>query len=234
MTRIEGSVALVTGGSRGLGKALVNELCERGAKRVYATARDARTITDDRVVALPLEITDPAAVAAVAERAPDVTILVNNAAMLGAASFLDSPIEDIRREFETNFYGPLSVTRAFAPIIERNGGGHILTVHSVLSWLALSGSYSASKAALWSQTNSLRLALRPRGIAVTGLHVGYVDTDMAARISRPKSAPADVARQALDGVETGKPEVLADEVTRRVKSLLSEDLSALYPQLTPT
>ncbi|HET6500692.1 MAG TPA: SDR family NAD(P)-dependent oxidoreductase, partial [Amycolatopsis sp.] len=105
MTRVEGSVALVTGGSRGLGKALVHELYERGAKRVYATARDARTITDDRVVALPLEITDPAAVAAVAERAPDVTILVNNAAMFGAASFLDSPVEDIRREFETNFYG---------------------------------------------------------------------------------------------------------------------------------
>jgi NAD(P)-dependent dehydrogenase (short-subunit alcohol dehydrogenase family) len=231
MTTIEGAVVLVTGGSRGLGKAVVESLYSRGAKKVYATARDPRTVTHPDAVALALETTDPASVAAAAQQAQDVTILVNNAAGLVNASFLDSPIEDIRREFEVNFYGPLSVARAFVPVIEQNGGGHILNVHSVLSWIAHFGSYSASKAALWSMTNSLRLDLQPRGIGVTGLHVGYIDTDLAAGVDAPKATPRSVAEQALDGIESGAFEVLADDKTRQVKAGLAADLSALYPQL---
>jgi NAD(P)-dependent dehydrogenase (short-subunit alcohol dehydrogenase family) len=199
---------------------------------VYATARDPRTIAvADRVVPLPLEITDPGSVAAVAAAAQDVTVLINNAGGLVKASFLNSPIDDVRREFETNFYGPLLLTRAFAPIIERNGGGHILNVASVLSWLAISGSYSASKAALWSQTNSVRLDLLDRGIAVTALHVGLVDTDMTATHDAPKLPPQEVAERALDGIESGAFEVLADDLSRQVKAGLAADLPALYPQL---
>ncbi|WP_406463487.1 SDR family oxidoreductase [Streptomyces sp. NBC_01622] len=231
MTSIEGSVVLVTGGSRGIGRALVEALYERGAKKVYATARDPKTVTHPDAVPLALEVSDPASVAAAAAQAQDVTILINNAGAAVSANFLDSPIEDIRREFETNFYGPLLVTRAFVPIIERNGGGHILNFHSVLSWVGIAGSYSASKAAFWSQTNSLRLDLKPRGIEVTGLHVGYVDTDMAAHVDGPKSTPESVAAQALDGIESGAFEVLADDLTRQVKAGLSAEGGALYPQL---
>ncbi|KMS85221.1 MULTISPECIES: SDR family oxidoreductase [Streptomyces] len=232
MTAIKNSVALVTGGSRGLGKALVEELYARGASKVYATARDPRSVTHPDAVPLALEVTDPASVAAAAAQAQDVTVLINNAGIsVGAHSFLDAAVEDVRREFETNFYGPLLVTRAFVPAIERNGGGHLLNVHSVLSWIALAGSYSATKAALWSQTNSLRLELGARGIGVTGLHVGYVDTDMAAHVDGPKSAPGDVAALALDGVEAGAYEVLADDISRQVKAGLSGDLAAMYPQL---
>lgn len=231
MTSLDGAVVLVTGGNRGLGSALVEEVFARGAAKVYATARNPLTVTHPDAVPLALEVTDPASVIAAAEQAGDVTVLINNAGVSVNASFLKSPLDDIRREFETNFYGPLQVTRAFAPLIERNGGGHILNVHSVLSWIGMAGSYSASKAALWSQTNSLRLELKPRGIEVTGLHVGYVDTDMTATVNAPKSTAKDVAALALDGVESGAYEVLADEMSRKVKENLAADISTMYPQL---
>ncbi|MEV8437746.1 SDR family oxidoreductase [Actinosynnema sp. NPDC051121] len=231
MTKIDGATALVTGGSRGIGKALVEALYARGARQVYATARDPRTVTHPDAVPLALEVTDPTSVAAAAARADDVTIVINNAGGLVRASFLDSPVDDVRREFETNFYGPLNVARAFVPVIERNGGGHLLNVASVLSWAAISGSYSASKAALWSQTDSLRLELHPRGIRVTGLHVGYVDTDMTAGLAVPKSDPRGVAELALDGIESDAFEVLADDLTRQVKAALAQDVSVRYPAL---
>jgi NAD(P)-dependent dehydrogenase (short-subunit alcohol dehydrogenase family) len=232
MTAIKGAVVFVTGGGRGIGKALVAELYNRGAGKVYATARDPRTVTHPDAVPVALEVTDAASVAAAAGQAQDVTILINNAGGSTGASFLGSPVEDIRQDFEVNFYGPLLLTRAFAPIIERNGGGHILNVHSALSWLALAESYSATKAALWSQTNSLRVDLHPRGITVTGLHVGWVDTDLIADRDVPKTDPRDVAAQALDGIEAGAYEVLADEASRQIKAALAGDLTALYPQLT--
>jgi NAD(P)-dependent dehydrogenase (short-subunit alcohol dehydrogenase family) len=198
---------------------------------VYATARDAAGVTNPHVTPLSLEITDPAAVAGLAALAPDVTLLVNNAAGAIGANFLDSDEADIRRELEVNFFGPLAVTRAVVPVIRANGGGHVLNIASVLSWVALRGSYSASKAALWSMTNSLRLELAPAGIGVTGLYVGYLDTDMAANVTGPKSDPRVVARLAFDGIEAGAFEVLGDDLTRQVKAGLSADPAALYPQL---
>jgi NAD(P)-dependent dehydrogenase (short-subunit alcohol dehydrogenase family) len=250
MTALKGATVFVTGGSRGIGKAMVEELYVRGAGKVYATARDPRTVTHPDAVPVALEVTDPASVAAAAAQAQDVTVLINNAggavrasfldspgdnvrreATFFGASLLDSPVEDVRRDFETNFYGPLLLTRAFVPIIERNGGGHIFTMHSVLSWVADGGAYSASKAALWSQTNSLRLELQPRGISVTGLHAGYVNTDLTADRDAPKSDPRTIAALALDGIETRAYEVLGDDITRQVKAGLAGDLAGLYPRL---
>lgn len=233
MTSIEGSVALVTGGSRGIGAALVEELYKRGAAKVYATARDPRSVTHPEAVPLSLELAEPGSGTGLASQAPDVTILINNAGAAFASSFLDSPVDQIRRELDINFFGPLDVTRAFVPILERNGGGHILTIHSALSWITIPGldAYSAAKAALWSQTNALRLALRPRGIGVTGLHVGYVDTDMSASVDAPKTSPHSVATQALDGIEADALEVIADDLTRQVKAGLAADPAALYPQV---
>ncbi|MET9084492.1 SDR family NAD(P)-dependent oxidoreductase [Streptomyces sp. NPDC004237] len=172
-------------------------------------------------------------VTAVVEQVRDVTVLVNNAGIARGTQFLTSPLDDIRREFEINFYGPLLLARALVPVIERNGGGHVLNVHSVLSWVAEGGACSASKAAFWSQTNSLRLALKPRGIGVTGLHMGYVDTDMAAHAEGPEAKPEGIAAAALDGVESDAYEVLADDITRWAKGALSGDLAAMYAQPRP-
>ncbi|SNR89889.1 NADP-dependent 3-hydroxy acid dehydrogenase YdfG [Streptosporangium subroseum] len=230
--KIQGSVVFVTGGGRGLGKALVDEVLARGAAKVYATARDPKTITNPDVVPLQLEVTDPASVAAAVAQAPDVNLLINNAGVTLAADYLNGDLEEVRREFEINFYGPLHVTRALAPRLIANGG-HLLNIHSALSWYAMLGAYAASKAALWSMSNALRQDLHPHGVGVTGLHVGWVDTDLATQWAgdAPRSAPGDVARQAIDGVEAGLHEVLADEWTRQVKGALAADITALYPHV---
>ena len=231
MTTLEGAVVLVTGGNRGIGKAIVDDLLGRGVRKVYATARNPEPSTDDRVVTLPLEVTDPASIEALVKAAPDVTVLINNAGGSSPDTYLDAPLADIRTVFETNFFGPLNVTRAFVPVIERNGGGHILNAHSALSWVARHGAYAATKAAFWLQTNAIRLELQDRGIGVTGLHMGYVDTDMAAAVTDPKSKPADIAREALDGIEKDAFEVLADDTARQAKAALSGDPTNLYPEL---
>ena len=236
MTSIDQQIALVTGANRGLGKELVTQLLERGVRKVYATARDASTIdtTDGRVVALQLDVTDAESVRRAAEAASDVTMLVNNAGIVTGARVLDLDQTDVRREFETNFFGPLQVTAALAPAIVANGGGVVLDIHSALSWVSIGGTYETTKSAFWSATNAFRLELAPQGVQVVGLHVGYMDTDMVAAVEAPKSSPVEVARQALDAIEAGELEVLADDISRQVKAGLSAPIEAMYPQVTAT
>ncbi|MGS2646867.1 SDR family oxidoreductase [Streptosporangium sp. LJ11] len=232
--QINGSVALVTGGNRGLGERFVQALLERGASKVYAAARNPGTITTPGVVPIALDVTDPAAVRAAADLAPDVTLLINNAGSSTKAGLLDGELDAFRLEMETHYFGTLAMSRAFAPVLARNGGGAVLNVLSVLSWVALpsSAAYSAAKSAAWSLTNALRLQLAEQKTLVTALHVGYMETAMAAHVDAPKSDPSVVARAALDGVEAGRYEVLADEISTRTKAALSGDLTALYPRLT--
>lgn len=215
--------ALVSGANRGLGRRIAAELLERGAK-VYAGARRPETVDLPDVVPIQLDITDLDSVRRAAETASDVTVLVNNAGVSTRASLLTGPLEDVRMEMETHYFGTLNVTRAFVPVIEHNGGGSILNVLSVLSWLhpPTSGAYSAAKAAGWAMTDAIRQELEPRGIQVTAVHVGYMDTDMVSYIpADQKTDPAVVAKLALDGLFAGEPEVLADNTSRAVKAQLS-------------
>lgn len=223
--QIQGSVALVTGANRGLGLQLAEELVRRGAAKVYAAARDPGQITAPGVVPLQLDINDPESVAAAAAAAADVTLLVNNAGNYNAATLLEGSMGDIRSLMETHFFGTLSVTRAFVPVLVANAPGAILNVASVLSWLhpGSAGAYCAAKAALWAQTDSVRDELASRGVAVTALHVGYMDTEMASDVDAPKSSPGEIAAAAVDGIASGASEVLADELTRQVKFSLSQD-----------
>jgi NAD(P)-dependent dehydrogenase (short-subunit alcohol dehydrogenase family) len=231
-TPIEGAVALVTGGNRGFGRALVDELLERGAAKVYATSRSAQPQRDDdRIVSLILDVADDSSVAAAAQAAPDVSILVNNAGIELTTPVLNAPLADIRDELETNLFGIIRVARAFAPVLADQPQSSMVNVLSALSWVSFGRGYEISKSAAWSATNALRLALRDQGTTVTALHVGYMDTDMTARVQAPKADPRDIARQTADAIIAGDYEILADDTTRAVKSRLSEDVAALYAQL---
>ena len=216
--------ALVTGANRGLGKRFAAELVARGAK-VYAAARRPETVDVPGVIPVALDITDPESVRRAAEVASDVNVVVNNAGVSTQSDLLSGAMDDIRLEMETHYFGTLQVTRAFVPVIERNGGGAILNVLSVLSWVhaAKFGAFAAAKAAGWAMTDALREELAPRGIHVAALHVGFMDTDMAEFVPADQKAdPAMVAAQALDGLFAGEPEILADELTRTVRAQLSQ------------
>lgn len=231
--KISDSVALVTGAGRGMGRHFAQQLLDRGATKVYATARHPERVDIPGVRALRLDITDPAGAAAVAAAAPDVTLLINNAGVATNQNLVTGDPEKIRLEIETNYFGPLNVVRAFAPVLAGNGGGAILNMLSAMSWMSYDGAnaYSAAKAAAWSLTNSIRLELAGQHTVVTGLHAGSVDTDMMAAWDVDKSDPADVVRAGLDAVEAGTLEVLADEDSTALKAALSADPSVLYPQV---
>jgi NAD(P)-dependent dehydrogenase (short-subunit alcohol dehydrogenase family) len=229
---LEGSVALVTGANRGLGAVFADALLRRGAAKVYAGVRDVRSITDQRLTPLALDITDRASVQAAAEVASDVTVLINNAGIdTGTPTLGDEA--GLRQELEVNYLGPVAVSRAFAPVLGANGGGALLNMLSGLAWFTLptTGGYSSAKAALWSATNSLRQNLLDQGTLVTGVFVGYVDTEMAEWFDGPKTAPDVVAAAALDGLEAGEYEVLVDAFARDVRAGLSGPLTGLYPNL---
>ncbi len=228
---IDGRTALVTGANRGLGRHLAAQLRDRGA-HVYAAARDPERVDLDGVTPVRLDLTDETSIASAAATARGVSILVNNAGTLTPNSLLTGPLDEIRSEFDTDFYGPLLVTRAFAPQLAEHDASAVLTVLSVLSWISFPavGPYCASKAAAWSMVNSLRQELRAQGTTVSALHVGYMDTDMAADVTESKSDPSDVARQAIDGIEQGSPEIVADEISAFVRGQLGGGVTGLYPQ----
>lgn len=232
--KVQGCVAFVTGANRGLGEQFVRALFEAGAGKVYAGARDPAKITVPEAVPVAVDITDHDSVAAAAAQAPDVNLLINNAGSTTRADILGAELQDFRTEFETHVLGTLAMSRAFAPVLAGNGGGAIVNVLSVLSWVSIpaSAGYAAAKSAEWSMTNALRVALADQHTQVMALHVSYLSTEMAAAVTGPKSDPAEVARATLAGVEAGLHEVLADEVSKQVQAALPDGPQALYPQLS--
>ena len=230
--QISSSTALVTGANRGLGLHFAQQLRDRGAT-VYAAARNPEQISYPGVVPVRIDVTDQTTIdAALAEIGP-VSILVNNAGSATGAGLLTGDPARIRTEMDTHFYGSLAMIRTFAPAMAGMPESAILNVLSVLSWLTIPevGAYCAAKSAAWSMTNAVRLELAPQGTRVTALHVGYIDTDMSRRVDVPKQDPADVARLAIEGIERGDHEVLADELSGHVRQGLAGGGDALDPQL---
>ena len=232
--KIANSTVIVTGANRGIGLAFTRELLARGARKVYAGARDPSTIKQPGVTAVRLDVTKPEQVAAAAALAGDVTLVINNAGVGQPGGFLAADSEEVaRRQLETNFFGMLRMSKAFAPVLAANGGGALINVLSIVSWVnsGALAAYAASKSAAWSLTNSLRLELEPRGIQVVGVHCGFVDTDLTAGMQMAKIGPADVALATIAGIVAGQREVLVDDISRQIRAELAQDLIVQYPEL---
>jgi NAD(P)-dependent dehydrogenase (short-subunit alcohol dehydrogenase family) len=231
--KIENAVVLVTGANRGIGQSFARELLARGARKVYAGARDPATVTQAGVQALRLDVNRPEDVAAAAALASDVTLVINNAGIAQPGGFLAQDSEDVaRRIFETNFFAMLRMSKAFAPVLKANGGGALLNVLSIASWVngGELAAYSASKSAAWSLTNALRNELAAQKTHVLALHMAYVDTDLTRGFDVPKSSPEQIVERALDGLESGLDEVLADELTLQVKRGMTAARPSYLPQ----
>jgi NAD(P)-dependent dehydrogenase (short-subunit alcohol dehydrogenase family) len=236
--KIQNATALVTGANRGIGFALVKTLLEAGARKVYATARDVNSLAavtaldTTRVIPLQLDVTNGDTVKALSEKAPDVNLLINNAGILSFGDILNTPVETIAQQFETNFYGTLNMARAFVPVIEKNQGGAIANVLSVVALASMPGisGYNASKAAVWSITQSLRGTVAQKGIEVYGVFPGPVDTDMAAEITFAKTSPEDVAMAILSGIEAGQEDIFPDSMSTQVYEAWKQDHKAIEKQ----
>lgn len=226
---LDGRTVLVTGANGGLGEQFVGQALERGATKVYAAARSPKRWDDPRVRGLSLDITNAADIARAVATAPDVDLLINNAAIAPAGDAITGPADELRRIFETNFFGTLALANAFAPVLARHGGGTLLNILSAAAWISVPTGYGASKAAMWSATNALRVALKGQHTQVIGLLVGMVDTPMSARWDVPKVSAASVVAKAYDGVAAGALEILADDSAQALKSRLSVEGETLYP-----
>jgi NAD(P)-dependent dehydrogenase (short-subunit alcohol dehydrogenase family) len=230
--KLSGSTVLVTGANRGIGRHFAAVLRERGARKVYATARRPEEIDLPGVEVLALDITDPEAVAAAARAAGDVDVLINNAGIGGTEGLVTGDLGEIRRQFDTHFFGTLGMVRAFAPVLGANGGGAIVNLLSVLSWqaVATAGGYAAAKAAERSLTDNVRLELAGQGTLVSAVYLGATDTDMMAGWDIAKNDPAEVVRIVLDGIENDQWEILVDDAARAVKAGLSGDVREMYAE----
>lgn len=233
---ITDQIALVTGANRGIGRQFVLELLERGATKVYATARRPESLDfdDSRVVPLQLDLLDHESIVVAAATARDVTLVVNNAGIATGAALVTGDLVEARREMDTHFWGTLDVIREFSPLLAGNGGGAIVNVLSALSWFAApsTGAYSAAKAAEWNMTNGVRLELAGQGTRVQGVLLGAADTDITTDYDGPKIDPREVPRLSLDGLATGSIEVIVDDWTSMVKTSLAGDPATFYAEIT--
>lgn len=242
---IEGSVALVTGANRGIGRATVEALLAQGAAKVYAGCRDAAAgealaaELGDKVQAVALDITSEDQVNAAAATCADVNVLINNAGVNFNRPALGETDRSIARtEMDVNYHGTLDMCRAFGPVLGANGGGAMVNLLSILARVNLPaiGSYCASKAAAHSLTQAVRAQLRGQGTLVVGAMPGAVDTRLTEGQDMPKMTPAEVASAILGSIESGTEEIYPGDMASGVAAGLAADPQAVeaeFGQMLP-
>jgi NAD(P)-dependent dehydrogenase (short-subunit alcohol dehydrogenase family) len=236
--KLQNATALVTGANRGIGQAFVQALLNAGVKKVYATARQHSSlatltaIDPTRVIPLQVDVTDRHLVNQLTAQAPDVNLLINNAGILSFGNILETPLEAIHQQFDVNFYGTLHMARAFVPVLERNGGGAIVNLLTLVALASMPGlaTYNASKAAAWSMTQSLRASVADKNIAIYGVFPGAVDTDMLAGVDMAKTSPADIATAVLQGIEADREDIFPDPMSTQVYTAWKQDHKAVEKQ----
>lgn len=236
--KVQNATVLVTGANRGIGRAFVEALLQAGVKKVYATAREIDklqsvvTLDPDRVIPIQLDVTNVTQVNAFAQQATDVTLLINNAGILSFGNILEVPDEAIVKQFETNFYGLLYMSRAFVPTIATNQGGAIVNLLTLVALASMPGlaTYNASKAAAWSLTQSLRATVADRNIQVYGVFPGAVDTDMLAGVDMAKTQPAELVKTVLEGIEANQEDIFPDPMSSQLYAAWKQDHKAVEKQ----
>ncbi|MEO9803986.1 MAG: SDR family oxidoreductase [Reichenbachiella sp.] len=221
----EGRVALVSGGNRGIGKAIVVELLERGASKVYAGARNPDTLTvlkekyGDRLVPLKLDVTDTSSVAEAVKVANDVEILINNAGILSAGGLLaEDAAENLVNDLSVNVYGLLNVTNTFIDVLRSKDSAAIVNVSSLagLANMPVIGTYSVTKAAVHSMTQGYRAELAQTNVLVSGVYPGAIDTDMTKGMEMGKDTPENVAKAVVDGLIAGSEDIYPDAMSEQL------------------
>jgi NAD(P)-dependent dehydrogenase (short-subunit alcohol dehydrogenase family) len=230
--QLDNTIAFITGANRGIGRALLDALLARGAKKIYASARAPQArYSDPRVIPVTLDITDPVQVRAAAKAASDTRLLINNAGVLASLSVLTAEPAQLQKDLDVNVHGPLAVVREFAPHLIANQGAiaNILSVVALAN-MPLVGGYSASKAAAWSITQALRGELGPKGVRVHAIFPGPVETEMSKDLQFPKTPAADVAKAILDALATDQLDIAPDPMSTAALETFLRDPAALARQ----
>ncbi len=225
---LQNKTVLVSGANRGIGLAIVKALLDKGVKKVYAGARntaDLPDLGDDRVVPVTLDITNTHQIENAADVASDVDVLINNAGVAAFSSILSGPLDNVERDMRTNYFGTLDMVRAFVPVLEGKQDAAIVNVASIAAFtnFPMIGGYSASKAALFSLSQGIRIELAERGIAVHTVNPGPIDTDLAKEFPTDKADTDETAVDILDRLEDGEADVFPDQQGREMFGVWKQD-----------
>lgn len=232
--KLDNKIIFVTGANRGIGKAIVEALLKQPVKKIYAAARDSKSLTfaDKRVVAVALDITNRKQIEAAAALANDSDILINNAGALSFAGVVTGDLKELTRDMEVNYFGTLSMVNAFAPVIAAKGSGAIANVISIVGLASMAGigGYSASKAALFSATQAMRAELKAKNISVHGIFPGPIDTDMAKEFTVEKTSAAVTAENIIAGIIADQEDIFPDPTSANLSELWAKDPKGLEHQ----
>jgi len=212
----DNKVVLITGANKGIGKEITRALLKRGVKKIYATSRNIKNLpdfSDDRIVPMTLDITQRGQISEAAQMAQDIDVLINNAGIAAFTSLLDGPLDRLEADMNTNYFGTLNMIREFVPILEKRETSTIVNMVTIGAFVnfPILGGYCASKSALFSMSQGMRIELSPKNISVHTVNPGPIDTDMAADFDAEKASPELTAENIILGLEAGETDIFPDD-----------------------